>query len=187
MPKQKPDPEKYCAECGQRLARKRFKSGVLESLLHFGRRKFCNRVCMSKNFDARPSRTTEWSTTHYHSRKMLPPGPCADCSKPFGRDVHHIDLDYTNNSIENLVRLCRGCHVRRHRPKPSCSLCERPVKGYGYCDMHYQRFKRWGDPNKIGIPERKLCEVWACQTPANARGLCGRHYMQRKRAGTLAS
>jgi hypothetical protein len=183
MPLQKPDPEKYCVECGARLARKRFKGGVLESMLAFTRRKFCTVTCMAQNFDARPSRSVDKTTTHYHARKLVPPGPCSECLKPSASDVHHLDEDHTNNSPENLLRLCRSCHMKRHRPKSFCSLCMRPVKGYGYCEMHYQRFKRWGDPLKLGFPTKQQCLV--CGEPANARSLCGRHYMQRKRAGTL--
>lgn len=183
MPLQKPDPEKYCAECEKRLARKCFSSGVLESMLAFKRRKFCDAICMGKNFRTRPSKSLSWSMTHYHARKVTPKGPCSDCSAPNGRDVHHIDENHTNNSPENLTRLCRSCHLKRHNPKPFCSLCDQPVKGYGYCDRHYQRFKRHGDPNTLGWPIKKTCTV--CQEPANARSLCGRHYMQAKRAGTL--
>lgn len=183
MPLQKPDPEKYCAECGERLARKRFSSGVLESLNTFVKRKFCDQICMAKNFDARPSRSVDWETTHYHARKLVPPGPCSDCSKSNGQDVHHIDMDHTNNSPANLVRLCRSCHLKRHSRRPSCPLCGKPAKGYGYCSMHYQRFKRHGDPNKTGIPDRPTCKE--CPELVSARGLCGRHYMQHKRNGTL--
>lgn len=31
----------------------------------------------------------------------------------------------------------------------TCSECERPVKGLGYCDKHYQRFRTYGDPNFV--------------------------------------
>lgn len=31
-----------------------------------------------------------------------------------GLHVHHIDLDKTNNSIDNLVTLCASCHTRCH-------------------------------------------------------------------------
>lgn len=71
MPR-KPDPLKHCEHCGILLARKRFKSGVLESLLHFGRRKFCDQKCMAAAFDARPSQSEDWSTSHYHARKLVP-------------------------------------------------------------------------------------------------------------------
>lgn len=30
-------------------------------------------------------------------------------------EVHHIDGNPFNNSLENLVGLCHSCHARRHR------------------------------------------------------------------------
>ena len=144
MPR-KPTPIKYCEHCETRLERKRIPSGALESLLHFGRRKFCNQQCMGAAFDARPTIGTAWATTHYHSRKMVPPGPCSRCGKPDAMDVHHEDGNHLNGSRKNLSRICRSCHVKEHRPRGSCSVCGALAKGFG-CSKHYQRFKRHGDP-----------------------------------------
>lgn len=47
------DEIKYCEQCGKLMNRKRDRSGVLESNLHFSRRKFCDRECMSANFTGR--------------------------------------------------------------------------------------------------------------------------------------
>lgn len=145
MPR-KPDPEKYCEHCGKKLERKRQRNGSLESLLHFGRRKFCDRTCTAAAFDARPSRSVDWETTHWHARKLVPPGPCSKCGKPDASDVHHKDGDHTNNDPSNLTRLCRSCHMLEHSRKRLCVVCGKPQKGHGYCDKHYQRWKKWGDP-----------------------------------------
>ena len=142
----KPDPEKYCGHCRGLLKRVRFSSGVLESLNAFKRRKYCNRSCMAAAFDAKPTTSTSPSVTRYHARKMIPPGPCQKCGAPNGLDVHHIDGDHTNNSLENLTRICRSCHLRAHSKKRTCLVCGGPNKGHGYCDKHYQRWKKWGDP-----------------------------------------
>jgi len=43
---------------------------------------------------------------------------CTQCGKRgTGRqiDVHHRDGDRSNNAIDNLLVLCRGCHIRLHR------------------------------------------------------------------------
>ncbi len=184
MPR-KPDPEKFCAHCGTLMERKRFKSGVLESLLHFGRRKFCNQACMAKAFDARPSTTTEWSTTHYHARKAIPLGPCERCGAPQAKDVHHRDHDHTNNDPKNLERICRSCHTKEHRTKTPCSVCGAPSKGRGFCNKHLIRWRKYGDPMATKIPPRQTCSV--CGSLAHCKGLCGKHYMQAKRAGTLPS
>lgn len=133
------------------MERKRFSSGALESLLHFDRRKFCGRGCMAEAFKARPKKLNPgWMTAHYHARKAAPQRDrCERCGKKGRTDVHHRDEDWRNNLPENLERLCRSCHMKEHRQKPTCSLCEMPVKGHGFCDKHYQRWKKWGDPLAI--------------------------------------
>lgn len=146
MPR-KPDPIKHCEHCGTLLTRKRFPNGDLESMLHFGRRKFCDQKCMGKAFDARPTAGTSWMTTHYHARKLVPKGPCSRCGVPDASDVHHEDGDHLNGSRENLSRICRSCHVKEHRTRGSCLVCGAPQKGLGFCEKHYQRFKKYGDPH----------------------------------------
>ena len=42
-------------------------------------------------------------------------GPCEWCSED-GDLIHHIDGNFKNNKKENLVRLCRKCHINHHRP-----------------------------------------------------------------------
>ena len=192
--KRKPTPLKHCAYCGTVLERKRYPNGDLECLLHFGRRKYCNQECMGKAFDAKPSKTEKWSTTHYHARKLLPTGRCEICGKSSAKDAHHRDGDHRNNSPENLQRVCRGCHTKLHRQRGSCAVCGLPVKGLGYCDKHYQRFKRWGDPLMVKenqfvevrkdlepIPQRG-CKVKGCTNQHHAHGYCGMHWMRKQRA-----
>ena len=142
----KPTPLRYCQHCNGKLERKRMPNGDLESLLHFNRRKYSGRGCMAKAFDARPtSSKVGWMTAHYHARKALPESPCGKRGKMVRTEVHHKDGDWQNNSPTNLVRLCRSCHSREHKKKNVC-FCGTPVKGLGYCERHYQRFKKWGDP-----------------------------------------
>lgn len=183
MPR-KTTPEKYCQFCAKLLERKRWRNGVLESLLHFNRRKFCDMTCFAKDLDVRPTKTdVKFSGAHWHSRKEVPPGPCQRCGAENALDVHHLDGDYRNNSLTNLERICRSCHNKVHRPKGSCTICGKPMKGHGFCEKHYLRWKKYGDPLAYRIPERAKCSV--CGKPAHARGLCGKHYMQAKRSGTL--
>ena len=182
MPR-KPDQIKYCAWCGKQLARKRMPSGVLESSLAFGRRKYCDRKCMAQAFDAKVSTSDAWSVTHQHARKLVPAGPCNRCGKPRARDVHHRDHDHRNNDPANLERLCRSCHNREHQSRQPCTVCGLPQKGHGYCNKHYIRWKKYGDPLATRIPPRTSCS--SCGAPAHSRGLCGKHYMVAKRAGTL--
>lgn len=143
----KPDPEKYCAFCERRMARKRQRNGALESLQNFDRRKFCDRMCMAGGMASRPKTANpSWMTAHYHARNLVPPGPCRTCGTPDASDVHHVNEDWQDNEPSNLLRLCRSCHMKRHRTRGACSVCGKPQKGHGYCEKHYQRWKKWGDP-----------------------------------------
>ncbi len=39
---------------------------------------------------------------------------CAHCGALELIEVHHIDRDITNNSLDNLQPLCKDCHKRVH-------------------------------------------------------------------------
>lgn len=146
MPR-KQEQEKYCAYCGKRMHRKKWANGRLESNLHFSRRKYCDRKCMAAAFDAKPMGEVVTTTTaHWHSRKLVPKGPCEMCGKTGKTDVHHKDGNWMNNDPKNLVRLCRSCHLKAHDRKGRCQVCGKPQKGLGYCSKHLQRYKKFGDP-----------------------------------------
>ena len=36
--------------------------------------------------------------------------------------------------------------MKEHNKKPLCVICGRPVRGYGYCNKHYMRYKKYGNP-----------------------------------------
>lgn len=61
-----------------------------------------------------------------------------------------------------------------------CSLehCNNPHKAKGYCEKHYLRLRKHGDPmvckNPIG-KRPKVCSVDGCDSPHHALGYCGRH------------
>ena len=116
MPPIKQAPPRSCAWCGLTLTRKRYNER-LEDFGVFQRRKFCDTRCMSQNFDSVPTQATSViaKTGNYHARKLVPKGACATCGKPSARDVHHRNGDRNDNDPANLVRLCRGCHLRQHR------------------------------------------------------------------------
>jgi hypothetical protein len=180
MPR-KPTPIKFCASCGEQLNRKTQPSGRLEALLHFGRRKFCDQACMAVGFTGRFKTLVLPAEGRYRARTIRRRTVCEQCGATWGLDVHHKDENPLNNDPENLIVLCRSCHLKRHKTKTNCSICGLPTKGHGYCDKHYQRFKRHGDPLAYKIPPRKACSV--CGVPAHAKGMCGKHYMETKRKG----
>ena len=118
----KPDPEKYCAFCGERMHRQRFKSGRLEDLSAFMRRKYCCRKCMRKGFtksgkDTKQSDRCAHTSSHRIAYFIMGKiKKCEFCGKTEGMiDVHHKDGVYTNNTETNLIVLCRKCHMRLHR------------------------------------------------------------------------
>lgn len=155
----KPTPLRYCTACGEKLERKTLppkkrtsrKTGKVtyvsnvESLLHFSRRKYCSRECMSAGFSGvRRGDSQNVRTSRMWARQDGLTDSCADCGKQEKLDVHHIDENPLNNAPENLVSLCRSCHLQRHRQERLCEIagCGRKHKGHGLCDMHLQRSRR---------------------------------------------
>lgn len=150
----KEDPEKYCAYCGERMHRIRFDSGRLEDLSAFSRRKYCCRECMRKAFVKTGKNEQSSGGAHKSARliKYLIEGherSCEKCGSTRNVEVHHKDGNYQNNTPDNLILLCRSCHMKEHNPKSTCIICGKPAKGHGYCDKHLIRLKKYGDPNHI--------------------------------------
>lgn len=151
----KPVELKRCAYCGKIMEIAKLKNGYLESASQYNRKKYCNRDCMKKAFRKDETESVSWSNMHRHARMIIPPANCKICGSATNVDVHHKDGNYLNNSPENLQRLCRSCHNLQHRKAASCSICGAKVKGYGYCERHYQRYKRYGDPMATCYPKAK--------------------------------
>lgn len=137
---------RYCAYCGKPMERKRWSNGELQCWTHYNKQKYCNKECMKAAYRAKPKKGTSWMTVHYHARNLLPDGSCEICGSDKNVDVHHKDGNPQNNKTENLMRVCRSCHIRIHHPAKTCSICGKKAKGYGYCNKHYIRFKKYGNP-----------------------------------------
>ena len=93
-------------------------------------------------------------------------GGCIRCGATSKLIVHHIDGQggkvperERNNALENLITLCRACHIREHEPRktgqgpwglptPRCSVpsCPNPKHGRGLCRSHYMEWWRTGRP-----------------------------------------
>lgn len=41
---------------------------------------------------------------------------CKECGSLGPLQVHHIDLDHSNDELSNLEVLCRPCHRAKHKP-----------------------------------------------------------------------
>jgi len=61
--------------------------------------------------------------------------------------------------------------------------CCSKVKGHGFCDKHYQRFKRHGDPNVYF--KKKKCTVDGCLDKYYGKGYCNKHYLRIKYHGDI--
>lgn len=63
--------------------------------------------------------------------------------------------------------------------------CDVPAKGYGYCNKHYQRWRKYGDPTKLIRIFRAICSVEGCNKPHASRGFCGMHLTRLVRHGDV--
>ncbi|MBO5968444.1 MAG: HNH endonuclease [Clostridia bacterium] len=101
---------------------------------------------MRAAFREKPKTGISWMATHRRARQLLPSGCCEKCGSNQNVDVHHKDGNPLNNSLDNLQRLCRSCHTKIHRRQKTCLICGAKAKGYGYCNKHYIRYKKYGNP-----------------------------------------
>lgn len=60
----------------------------------------------------------------------------------------------------------------------NCSIenCSSKVYAKGFCNKHYQRLWKHGDPHYIPIVVTKSCEVAGCSGEYHGRGYCYKHY-----------
>ncbi len=69
---------------------------------------------------------------------------------PDGYDIHHIDEDWSNDVLDNLLAIPHADHVgmRSRKWPPVCSIegCERKHVAHGLCIMHYKQAWR-ADPH----------------------------------------
>jgi len=75
-----------------------------------------------------------------------------------GRSAKEIDVDERTCSIEG---------------------CDRPQRGRGWCNVHYCRWYRNGDPEYQAPPrEKDVCSVDGCSRHVSGRGWCATHYLR---------
>lgn len=60
----------------------------------------------------------------------------------------------------------------------TCSIdgCGKTHVARGWCDTHYGRWRRWGDPQREAILLPTHCVVPDCNRPQYSRGWCGAHH-----------
>lgn len=80
----------------------------------------------------------------------------------------------------------------RYRYVKTCTVdkCDGLHKAYGYCSVHYRRFKRNGNPHReqpaprrekeprTFVNKGRTCSMFGCEKAAHTRGMCQKHYGQ---------
>lgn len=140
-------PTRCCESCGKPLERKQYPGGFKESLHDLARRRFCNHACKGAAQLIESPVNGVKARGRKGARKITPRVACARCGRRDRLEVHHKDENPTNNNPANLEVLCLWCHRRDHKNK-GCSVpaCSAPYRAAGYCNKHYYRFKKYGDP-----------------------------------------
>lgn len=74
---------------------------------------------------------------------------------------------------------------------PVCEVaeCSKPVKYGRYCNPHYKRWRRHGDPLAGGMfrsPQVGECKAPGCSKKPKARGECQEHYSRMRERGTYS-
>ena len=59
--------------------------------------------------------SVDWAETLRRSIRERDNWTCRKCGKKRSVDIHHIDTNKHNNKENNLVCLCRSCHLKTHR------------------------------------------------------------------------
>lgn len=118
--------EIYCEYCGNKLERKRF-NDRLEDFIVFSNRKYCNRECMRKYWvKIGDNHNQSYSNAHTTARKIneliLHKEVCELCGSDTNLDIHHIDGNWQNNNLDNLMCLCRSCHTKYEKNKDKTKL-----------------------------------------------------------------
>lgn len=90
---------------------------------------------------------------------------------PFLTNLSFREINMAKTSLPNSAKIC------------SCTDCDKPVKGFGYCQNHFRRFKKYGDPLiRLKVRAKTLAESFLPYVPTagadecwNRQGTVGHH------------
>ena len=150
--------DRYCEYCGAKLERKRF-NGRLEDFTVFNNRKYCNRECMRKGFLKIGENNQSYSNAHTTARKIneliLHKDFCEICGSVKNLDIHHIDGNWQNNNLDNLMCLCRSCHTKYELNKDRCGLRIRKLtprecfRLMGFDDADFEKASQYNSNSQL--------------------------------------
>ena len=103
--KEKSTVERHCETCACVLERNRTPAGRLEGYRDFTRRRFCSLSCANSRSKGGQSRNAYL----FRARKFLK-ASCECCGVTDQRQAHHVDMDWKNNTPDNIQTLCIFCH-----------------------------------------------------------------------------
>lgn len=168
MSARKPEAERYCKQCSQRMHRSCGPSGRPESHAAFGRRQFCSPTCGVKarnGVGAAQARVTRWA------RDPWSVGPRSLLAKSCNRCGEVLPADRfgrtTTNGWHPTCRRCIGVEYRQRRPKVEV------VAGWRSDYVRTQQSRFPGGIERNGLiwtgPEVELCS----RTDLSAREVAG--------------
>ncbi len=70
---------------------------------------------------------------------------------------------------------------RSSEPGPgerACEICGKVVVRKGWCRLHYERFRRYGDPRREPSKQPIECQVGGCGRACAEIGMCSQHARQ---------
>jgi len=105
-----------CSNCGKEL--NRFPCDI-----KYYKNLFCNIKCKSEWMKGKKMQKTS-KNKHWNwqggrgksfAERHIDANICEICGSIKSLDRHHIDGNQNNNSIENIMIVCRSCHMKLHR------------------------------------------------------------------------
>ena len=101
---------------------------------------------------------------------------CELCGSDTNLDIHHIDGNWQNNNLDNLMCLCRSCHTKYERNKDKNELRIRkltPLEVWrlmGFSDEEFERaenvptsnaqlYKQAGNSIVVDVREELFCMI----------------------------
>jgi len=99
-----------------------------------------------------------------------PKDPGGRCERPRGMTSNHCEVPAMSNRTCEIADCGKPVHVRK----------------YGWCNAHYQKWRKYGDPSGCVVPQYNLpCAFPGCDAQRRYDQLCMGHYNQQRQGRRL--